>query len=276
MNLFQQDEQCVPSSKGASFSSLPARTAETIGTFARAIVADHPADTGRRAAHCGISVLVHMATIMLLLILPLLSSGTLHPYVRTQDLLILPIAPRSAPPRMPEHSVLPIPQAAVETANLTPAVFVTHRRDEGWVGATPLVDSAMIDPRGFTDGTGNVLGGVLSHAFTPVVLAVPRNDRQVVHSGGVVRQARLLSFSLQYPDVAKLAHISGKVILAAIIDTTGNVHRVHPLSGHPFLVAAAMDAVERARFKPVLLDGQPIRCDLTIEVNFRLPRDEQY
>ncbi len=274
MNLLQQDEQGISSSKGASFSLLPAGTAETIGTFARAIVADHPADTGRRAAHCGISVLVHTATILLLLILPLLSSETLHPYVRTQDLIVLPIAPRSDSPRTPERSILPISRTALETANHTPAVFVTRRRDEGWASATPLVDPAMIDPRGFTDGTGNVLGGVLSHAFTPLVLAIPRNDRQVVHSGGVVRQARLLSFSLQYPELAKLAHISGKVILAAIIDTTGNVHRVHPLSGHPFLVAAAMDAVARARFKPVLLDGEPIRTDLTIEVNFRLPRDE--
>jgi len=274
MNLSQQDERCITSSKGAPHSLLPNGAAETIGTFARAIMVERPVGTGRRAAHCGISALVHITAILLLLILPLLSSETLHPYVRTQDLVVLPIAPRSDTPRTPERSMIPIPRTAPDTANLTPAVFVTRRREEGSVGATPLVDLATIDPRGLTEGTGNVLGGVLSHAFTPVVLAVPRNDRQVLHSGGQVRQARLLSFSLQYPDVAKLAHISGKVILAAMIDTTGKVNRVHPLSGHPFLVAAAMDAIARARFKPVLLDGEPIRCDLIIEVNFRLPRDE--
>ena len=246
MNLLQQHERCIPSSKGASYSLLPTVAPETIGTFARAIMVERPVGSGRRATHCGISVLVHIATILLLLVLPLLSSETLHPYVRTQDLIVLPIAPRSDTPRASERSMLPLPRPALEAASFVPAAFVTRRRDEGAVGAMPFVDPATIDPRSFTDGTGNVLGGVLSHAFTPVVLAVPRNERQVLHSGGQVRQARLLSLSLQYPDMAKLAHISGKVILAAMIDTIGNVHRVHPLSGHPFLVAAAMDAVERA------------------------------
>jgi periplasmic protein TonB len=274
MNPSQQDEVCTPSSKSTSFSLLPTGAAETIGTFARAIMVERPVGTGTRAAHCFISVLGHVATILLLLILPLLSSETLHPYVRTQDLVVLPIAPRLDPPRTPERSILSIPRAALEAANFTPTTFATRSHDEGWSGATPLVDPATIDPRGFTDGTGNVLGGVLSHTFTPVVLAVPLNDRQVVRSGGYVREARLLTLSLQYPELAMLAHVSGKVILAAIIDATGKVYRLHPLSGHPFLVAAAMDAVARARYKPVFLDGKPIPCDLTIEVTFRLPEGE--
>ena len=257
MDLSQQDEQCIPSSEGASYSLLPARATETIGTFARAIIVDQPAGTGRRAAHCGVSALVHTAAILLLLILPLLSSETLHPYLRTQDLIVLPIAPRSDPQRTPERSELPIPRPALDPANRAALVFASLRRDEGPAGVTPPVDPVRIDPRGITGGTGNIFGGLLSNTSTPVVLAVPLNDRQVVHSGGLVREARLITFPLQYPKLAMVARVSGKVILAGIIDPTGKVTQVHVLSGDPILVAAAMDAVARARFKPVFLDGEP-------------------
>jgi TonB family protein len=274
MDLLQQDERCIPSSKGASDSLLPPKATETIGTFARAIIVDHPVGTGRRAAHCGISALVHIATILLLSILPLLSTETLHSYLRTQDLIVVPIAPRSDPPRTPERSELPIPRPALDPANLAALVFASLRRDEGPAGVTPPVDPVRIDPRGVTDGTGNIFGGLLSNTSTPVVLAVPLNDRRVVHSGGQVREARLLTFPLQYPILAMEAGVSGKVILAGIIDPTGKVTQVHVLSGDPMLVAAAMDAVVRARFDPVFLDGEPTRCDLRMEVIFRLPNEE--
>ena len=42
------------------------------------------------------------------------------------------------------------------------------------------------------------------------------------------------------------------------------------LSGHPLLVRAAMDAVQQWKYKPTLLNGEPVEVDTTIDVIFSL------
>ena len=53
-----------------------------------------------------------------------------------------------------------------------------------------------------------------------------------------------------YPSLAKQAHIQGTVRLAVLIDETGTVDQLRLISGHPFLVKAAFDAVKQWRYRP--------------------------
>jgi protein TonB len=44
------------------------------------------------------------------------------------------------------------------------------------------------------------------------------------------------------------------------------------LSGDPTLARAAVDAVKQWKYKPYLLDGNPVEIQTQVTVNFKLPR----
>jgi TonB family protein len=67
-----------------------------------------------------------------------------------------------------------------------------------------------------------------------------------------------------------MAHVFGTVVIEAVIDETGKVTDVRAIRGNFLLASAAIDAVSRERFQPMLLNGLPTRCDLTVEVSFQL------
>jgi TonB family protein len=75
----------------------------------------------------------------------------------------------------------------------------------------------------------------------------------------------------QYPQSAKDAHITGAVVLHAIIDETGRIEQVAAVSSpDKALTDSAMDAVQRWAYKPYLLNGKPVPVDTSITVNFSL------
>ena len=73
-----------------------------------------------------------------------------------------------------------------------------------------------------------------------------------------------------YPPIAKTAHISGTVVLHAIIGKDGTVEDLQFVSGPPLLLKSAMDAVKQWQYKPTLLMGEPVRVDTTISVVYQL------
>jgi len=76
----------------------------------------------------------------------------------------------------------------------------------------------------------------------------------------------------EYPDIARRNKLEGKVVLIANIDEGGNVGDIKVLSGSPILAAAARTAVKQWKYSPTVLDGEPIRVQATVEVNFRLEK----
>ncbi|MGH9612998.1 MAG: energy transducer TonB [Bryobacteraceae bacterium] len=77
-----------------------------------------------------------------------------------------------------------------------------------------------------------------------------------------------------YPAMARDAGIRGVVRFRAIIGKDGYVQNVQLISGHPFLLWAAEDAVMNWLYKPTLLNGDPVEVATTIEVDFRLDSSE--
>jgi periplasmic protein TonB len=73
-----------------------------------------------------------------------------------------------------------------------------------------------------------------------------------------------------YPYTAKVAHVQGAVVLAAVIGKTGAIENLRVLSGHPLLAGSAVDAVKQWRYRPYVLNGDPIEVDTQITVNFIL------
>jgi len=100
--------------------------------------------------------------------------------------------------------------------------------------------------------------------------AVQQEKRPVKFSEGV-QEAQLISrIEPQYPVIAKQTRTEGTVRLHAIISREGRITSLDVISGHPFLVKAALDAVRQWRYRPTLLNGEPVEVETSITVIFRL------
>jgi protein TonB len=73
-----------------------------------------------------------------------------------------------------------------------------------------------------------------------------------------------------YSEFARQAGIQGSVVLQALIDKNGNIEDLTLVSGHPVLAPAATKAVKQWKYKPYLLNGQAVKVETQIVVNFYL------
>jgi protein TonB len=73
-----------------------------------------------------------------------------------------------------------------------------------------------------------------------------------------------------YPPLAKQARIQGVVVLEAIINKQGSVENLRVINGHPLLIQSALDAVKQWKYKPTLLNGEPVEVVTQVTVNFNL------
>lgn len=130
-------------------------------------------------------------------------------------------------------------------------------------------------PGGIPGGQiGGVIGGILSStphsvapAIKPVISAPPKRVRI---SEGVTEGRLILKVEPTYPRIALIARIQGRVVLSAIISKTGEIQDLTVVSGHPLLVPAAINAVRQWRYRPYLLNGEPVEVETTINVNFEV------
>src|SRR5260370_580933 len=74
----------------------------------------------------------------------------------------------------------------------------------------------------------------------------------------------------RYPQMARIAHIQGDVLLTTIIDKQGDVKNLRAVSGHPILIQAALDAERQWKYKPYLLNGEPVEIETTITIKFHM------
>jgi protein TonB len=89
-------------------------------------------------------------------------------------------------------------------------------------------------------------------------------------SQGVSQGLLIRKVNPTYPPLARQARISGTVILRAVISKDGSIENLSLVSGHPMLAPAAIDAVKQWKYKPYLLNGEPVEVDTEVQVNFTL------
>jgi periplasmic protein TonB len=73
-----------------------------------------------------------------------------------------------------------------------------------------------------------------------------------------------------YPPLARSARIQGTVLLQATISKVGIIENLQLLSGHPMLAPAAIEAVRQWRYRPYILNNEPVEVETQITVNFSL------
>jgi periplasmic protein TonB len=183
-------------------------------------------------------------------------------------------APASFTPGAETHAA---PQRGERTTTTNP------RRTEIFVPTSiPLqtsmsndADSAPSAPE-FSDfgiGTGRRSGNeVLNGIGDGVRVAIPPRPvavKPLVVS--VLSEANLLHrVQPVYPPIAREAHVQGTVELRAIISKTGTIENLVVVRGHPMLAGAAIEAVRQWRYRPYLLNNEPVEVETNITVNFLL------
>lgn len=73
-----------------------------------------------------------------------------------------------------------------------------------------------------------------------------------------------------YPQMAKIAHIQGQVVLQCVVNEKGDIADVKAISGHPILIQSAIDAVKQWKYKPFLLNGNAVSVESTVTVSFHM------
>ena len=117
-------------------------------------------------------------------------------------------------------------------------------------------------------GTGAALPnlGTTEPAFKPTLQTL--NISQGVSQGLLIKKV-----APGYPPNALRMHIEGAVELSATISKAGAISQIKVLKGDPQLSKAATDAVKQWKYKPYLLNGEPVEIQTQITVNFKLPHE---
>ena len=188
------------------------------------------------------------------------------------------LAPLLAPAPLPAALPTPRPNSpAAPQSNLLGDRLMSPSRIP--LAVTMLTNTEppppMIDPSaaGVRDGTGDpnargtvlnsVLGSDLALPPPPAVVHHPPVSRMM--EGNLVHRVQP-----DYPTLARQVRVQGKVVLRAMISREGAIENLQVLSGHPMLIRAAVDAVRQWRYRPYVLNGEPVEVETEVTVNFIL------
>ncbi|MBV9084332.1 MAG: energy transducer TonB [Acidobacteriaceae bacterium] len=193
-------------------------------------------------------------------------------------LIVAPAPPVAAPPQAKEvtNSVPSRPLVRKFLPHLTAPHVIPNRVNT--VIDTPIPPDIGIPGAVDQSVTGNalgpnIIGSMPDGAPPPQVTATPKPkaSSSPVRVGIGVAEANLIHrVQPVYPPLAKAARVQGVVEFRAIITKTGNIENLQLVRGYPLLVEAARQAVLQWKYRPTLLNGEPVEVVTDIIVNFTL------
>jgi protein TonB len=222
------------------------------------------------------SMLAHAVTLCLLVVIPLVFFSGLKVEELVAFIYAPPVPPPApAPASMPVKAVGTVRQTSIEAMIEAPKGIPN--------GILPPDETSIgtLDPRSFigeipgavTPGGSGGIGTIAGLLETPkeVPIPPPPSKPRIPIRVGAIEPSRLITkVNPVYPELARRARVSGSVVLEAVIDEEGNVSAVKALSGHSFLVDAAVEAVKHWKYSPTILNGEPVPILATVTVIFRL------
>lgn len=220
----------------------------------------------QRGWFSGLAAICNGAAVSVLVLWPLLHLASL-PQRTISTLLTAPAPPAEPLPPMqrsvsvtthpavlvnPFAAPVRIPGQITEGENVPPAVADNF--------PSMLAAPATSLPSGLADSIGTA-ATLRSRVGRPPKLAI---------SSGVMAGNKLSGAPPQYPTIACVARVQGTVVLGATISKSGVIVNLHVISGPRLLIAAAEQAVRTWRYRPYLLNGEPVAVETTVCVVFRL------
>jgi protein TonB len=212
-----------------------------------------------------LSVAIQAALLSTLVLVPLLAPEALPTLLSIVQLPLL-----QAPP--------PIQVAAETVENRQPREMVY----EASTSSKPAIVSRR-ELSNFSDAATDFVPNTGMGALNPLALfgsagqprppepaAAHEAARPIARSSGVMEALLINRVQPAYPAIALATRTSGSVVLSAIIAKDGAIQSLTLVSGSPLFANAALTAVRQWRYKPTLLNGEPVEVATLITVNFVL------
>jgi protein TonB len=206
----------------------------------------------------------------------LLTALALYPFLHPATLpkqaltmLLTAPAPPTAPANLPQHAAATSHEQPVRIEDLFAAPVRIPQHAAMGISDTTAPPSNLDQSFGQPAG---VPGGVLtSLAPSSSTIVKPGAQKGPVHvSSGVAAGQLLTPIQPTYPAIAKAARIQGTVVVSATISKLGTIENLRVVSGPPMLQSAATEAIQKARYRPFMLNGEPVEVETTINVVFTL------
>jgi periplasmic protein TonB len=223
---------------------------------------------------------LHIVILTALIIAPLYTTETIQPRKYEATPIAAPPAPPPPPPIATGRTVTP--NIASRRPNLTYTIgkvmapaSIPKTISLGNAATEPDLGGVVGGvPGGVSGGQlGGSLGGVIGGTGTsvPIPPPPPPAAKRVVRVGSHIKAPRqIYAVQPEYPALARQAHVSGIVVINAVLDEHGNVVGARALSGHPLLIPAALKAVLQWKYEPTLLNGTPVAVEMEVTVHFSL------
>jgi periplasmic protein TonB len=202
-----------------------------------------------------------------LVLIPLIYPSMLP--VQPMPYLISALQPPTAAPMI--HRA-PTPASATSSPNiLDPFQAPRQIPPSIFIASSPEPDG-RIDMPGADSGPGSgVPGGVGDDTFHHATPNVVHPEEKTIRVTSSMEEGMNIFRTIPtYPVIARSMRVEGTVVLAATISKAGTIENLRVASGSPVLQQAALDAVKTWRYKPYILDGQPVEVETSIEVVFRI------
>ncbi len=228
----------------------------------------------KRGRTTTVAFMLEVMIIIVMVLIPLIFTEALPKSVQLGFLVAPPPPPPPPPPAAAPVKVVKVIQTDIVNGQLRtptkiPKKVEMIKEDEA---PPPVMASTGVVggvPGGVPGGSmGGVIGSVLSS--TPTVAPKIATPQRVRVSSGVSQGLLVRRVNPTYPPLARQARIQGTVILQAQISKDGTIENLQLVSGHPMLAPAAIEAVKQWKYKPYLLNGEPVEVDTQVQVNFTL------
>jgi protein TonB len=102
------------------------------------------------------------------------------------------------------------------------------------------------------------------------VATAPSNLKPVLLSEEVAAGFLIQKVDPEYPRLARAARVSGIVTLHAIISKAGDITNLNAICGPQILQEASLKAVQKWKYRPYIMHGEPFEVETTIRVTFTL------
>jgi len=230
--------------------------------FREALLESSPGMRRRNRWPMATAFMIELLVASALVLLPLITTGVIP--LQTHAAVIMP-----APYRTPVENVQPHPSSGGGPTFRNAPTVVVNRPGSVIYRDAPPASNDNPDPT-LQVQTGPGPSGPIANLFPsaqPIPVRPPERKRIVISQPS---EAMLLKKVIpEYPNIARIAGIQGDVKLHAIIAKDGSIQSLTVTSGHPTLISAATEAVQQWRYKPYMLNGEPVEVETIITVTFK-------
>jgi len=223
----------------------------------------------KRAQASLVAFILEGVLIGIMVLIPLLITEALPKSQLMMSLVAPPPPPPPPPPPAVVHIIKQVQTNIINDQLRTPTKIPKKiemiKEDE----APPPMTAGVIG--GISSGPGQA-GGVIGGIISSTPMAVPKvaAPQRIRVSQGVTQGLLIRKVTPPYPPLARQARIQGSVVLQAVISKEGSIQGLKVQSGPPLLVQAAIDAVKQWKYKPYILNGEPVEVDTQVTVTFSL------